>query len=416
MFFGKNETGQGPAPGSNNETPDQGLKDKARRFWNELEAVKKRRLAIAACMALVLIFSAWGYTTRQKDKKNETPDQKTAVEHEISMDPGMMEKSLYTRALDDIQRQQDLIRKLSDKIEDLENAPAVPSRDMPLPEEPGKEQVKKGFFSFPPSPPPPAAVAEPPPPPPDKEEFKLVGGIEIVENSKKPESSEKQGKKKQHIYLPPSFMEASLLSGVAAPTTTAAKGNPLPVLLRIKDLAVLPNQVKANLKGCFVIGEAAGNLAAERVHIRLLTLSCVSKKGKAVIDQSVKGFVVDEDGKVGLAGKVVAKMGMHIARSALAGFLGGAGEAVEESSLNTDYSPVTGTTTRIWSNTDTTHIAKAGIGKGISNAAKELQKFYLQLAEQTMPVIEVGSTKTVTAVISEGTKLDIKEYNSNRDS
>lgn len=55
-------------------------------------------------------------------------------------------------------------------------------------------------------------------------------------------------------------MEATLLSGVAAPTTSAAKGNPLPVLLRIKDLAVLPNKVKANLKGCFAIAEATGNL------------------------------------------------------------------------------------------------------------------------------------------------------------
>ena len=183
------------------------------------------------------------------------------------------------------------------------------------------------------------------------------------------------------------------------------------MLLRIKDLAVLPNKVKADLKGCFAIAEATGNLADERVHIRVLTISCVAKNGDAVIDQKVKGFVVDEDGKVGLAGKVVAKMGIHIARSALAGFLAGFGEAVEQTTANTVYSPTYGTTTQMWTETDTKNVAKMGVGKGISQAAKELQKFYLQLAEQTLPVIEVGATKSVTLVISEGVDLEIKKQN-----
>jgi conjugal transfer pilus assembly protein TraB len=47
-----------------------------------------------------------------------------------------------------------------------------------------------------------------------------------------------------------------------------------------------------------------------------------------VIDQKVKGFIVDQDGKIGLRGKVVAKMGSMIARAALAGFASGVGDAV----------------------------------------------------------------------------------------
>jgi len=142
-----------------------------------------------------------------------------------------------------------------------------------------------------------------------------------------------------------------------------------------------------------------------------LTMSCVAKNGDAVIDQSVKGFVVDEDGKVGLSGKVVAKMGIHIARSALAGFLSGFGEAVETTTSDVSFNPLTGTTTQMWTEDDTKAVTKAGVGKGISQAAKELQKFYLQLAEQTLPVIEVGATKSVTLVISEGVNLDIKRQN-----
>ena len=54
-----------------------------------------------------------------------------------------------------------------------------------------------------------------------------------------------------------------------------------------------------------VIAEATGSLAKERAMVRLVSLSCLDQEGHAVIDQGVKGFVVDRDGKVGLGGRVV---------------------------------------------------------------------------------------------------------------
>jgi len=70
------------------------------------------------------------------------------------------------------------------------------------------------------------------------------------------------------------------LSGLDAPTTSEAKGNPVPVLLRVKTPAVLPNSVKANLKGCFVIADGKGNLATERAELLLVSLSCLDRKGR----------------------------------------------------------------------------------------------------------------------------------------
>lgn len=188
----------------------------------------------------------------------------------------------------------------------------------------------------------------------------------------------------------------------------AALKNPIPVLFRIKDLAVLPNRVKANLKGCFVIGEGIGNLADERVHIRLLTLSCVARNGSAVIDQKVSGFVEDEDGKVGLKGTVVAKLGSTLARSALAGLFGGAGDALKQSATTTQVTGL-GTTNQLWTDTDKNNLIRGGIGGGLSEASKSLQKFYLDLAKQSMPVIEVGSAKEVTLIVDKGVDLKIKE-------
>jgi len=427
MFFGI-KPGDQASNKADHASPDAQASGGIKGFWQRLSPDQKRRIILVGVVTLIVLLALVGYKVKYGSKEDKRA--KVSDEHEIDIDSGMIEKSLYTRTIDIVEQQQKELQKLSKQIDELRNKSSyLPPTDhlmSPLvqvieplettPPEPGKKETtvqepgEKPVKAEPPHPyriPPPVT-----PPAPQKETLEMVGGINIIKNEEKPGDFKKSpDKKKQKIYLPPSFMEATLLSGVAAPTTFAAKSNPLPVLLRIKDLAVLPNKVKADLKGCFAIAEATGNLADERVHIRVLTISCVAKNGDAVIDQKVKGFVVDEDGKVGLAGKVVAKMGIHIARSALAGFLAGFGEAVEQTTANTTYNPTYGTTTQMWTETDTKNVMKAGVGKGISQAAKELQKFYLQLAEQTLPVIEVGATKSVTLVISEGVDLEIKKQN-----
>ncbi len=387
-------------------------------------ASKRRLVTLGLILALLGLFVIGYYAKRGKapDKKKDDPIA------EVRMDQNVIEKSLYAKTEELLiaqKRETDELKKAVKALQtNLEKAPVQEkivsitqpkstqkeNVEIPLPKKPdlaipppppmektGKgDQIPKVLFNT-------AAQAQKSPSP------QFIGGIEMVQA---PQVEEKKGPeddgKKKRIYLPPSFMEATLLSGVAAPTTNAAKGNPLPLLFRVKDLAVLPNKVKADLKGCFVIGSGIGNLADERVHIRLNTLSCVARNGAAVIDQSIKGFIVDGDGKVGLKGRVVAKMGVHIARTALAGFIGGMGDALSDSTKTNTFSALGQPQSQL-KNTDVETIAKAGLGQGISSATKEIQKFYLQLAEQTLPVIEIGSTKEVTIVISEGAGLEIME-------
>lgn len=211
------------------------------------------------------------------------------------------------------------------------------------------------------------------------------------------------------VHLPPSFMEANLLNGVTAPATDVGKNNPIPMLIRVNNLAVLPNNVKSNTKGCFVVAEGYGSLADERVHARLLSLSCINQKGGTVIDQAIKGFVVDTDGKEGMKGHVFAKFGQQIARVAIAGFLEGLGDAMTLGQQEFTYGANTGVRSSQFKNTDPDTLAKAGIGQGIVNVAEDLQKFYLKLAEQSLPVIEVHPTKNITIVISEGVDIAIRK-------
>jgi len=204
--------------------------------------------------------------------------------------------------------------------------------------------------------------------------------------------------------LPPSFMEAKLLTGFDASTSGKGTNNPEPLLLRIQTPAVLPNDIKANLKGCFVIAEAVGRLDKERADVRLVSLSCLSNEGRAIIDTPVKGFVTDSDSKVGLSGRVVSRMGAATARTIVAGFFGGMGDMLKATATNQSTSAL-GTTTSV----DSAQIAKYSLGGGLSEGSASLHDFYLSLAKQATPVIEVGATKKITVIISEGKELEIRE-------
>ncbi len=393
------------------------IKDRVAAMTPESKKKLSTSIIFLGLMCLFII----GYYAKNKEAVEEKTDEPI---EEVRMDQNVLEKSLYAKTEELLIAQKKETNDLKKAIKaiqyTLEQNPQIVQVEVPEKETAKDPPPKENGIAIPKPPPmeeknngdyvPKTLFNTTPPPIPQKSgSSQFVGGIEMVQVTLQvPKDKAGSDSKKKQIYLPPSFMEATLLSGVAAPTTNAAKDNPLPLLFRVKDLAVLPNKVKANLKGCFIIGSGIGNLADERVHIRLNTLSCVAKNGDAVIDQNVKGFVVDEDGKVGLKGRVVAKMGIHIARTALAGFIGGMGDALNDSTRTNTFSAL-GQPQSEFKTADAENIAKAGLGEGISSATKELQKFYLQLAEQTLPVIEIGSTKDVTIVISEGIGLEIME-------
>lgn len=89
----------------------------------------------------------------------------------------------------------------------------------------------------------------------------------------------------------------------------------------------------------------------------------------------------------------------------MAEFFGGMGDMLKASSTTQSTSPL-GTTTSI----DSSQIAKYAVGGGLSEGAASLHDFYLSLAKLATPVIEVGATKNITVIISEGKELEIREY------
>lgn len=201
-------------------------------------------------------------------------------------------------------------------------------------------------------------------------------------------------------YLPSgSFTRALLLGGLDAPTGGQAQRNPQPVLLRLSDNAILPNQFRSRVKECFVVGAGYGDVSSERAYIRTESLSCVTRDGTA-IDVPVKGYVAGEDGKAGMRGRLVSKQGQILANALLAGIASGIGTAFQQSATTNSLSPL-GSTSTIASGKQ----LEAGLGTGVGRALDRLAQYYISLAEKIFPVIEVDAGRTVDVVLTQGIAL-----------
>lgn len=254
-----------------------------------------------------------------------------------------------------------------------------------------------------------SAYRAPPPPPSSLQNaqpgqqsgVQLLGGIgqaSIEQVAARETTSEKKS-----VFLPPSFFEATLLTGIDAPVEGGGESNPRVIVFRVNTPAILPNEVKANLKGCFVVANAWGNLATERVETQLVSLECLGLEGQAVISSSVKGFVTDADGKRDMAGQVVSRASTNFARAALAGMIEGGADAYSESATTT-FSSGFGVT----QGTDGDKVGRAALGEGLSSGASEIRRYLMELVRQTVPAVEVGAAKNVTIFIQEGVNIEIK--------
>lgn len=226
--------------------------------------------------------------------------------------------------------------------------------------------------------------------------IRIIGG-----GAEKQKKAEKLISPIPKAYLPAgTFFEAVLLNGMDAPTNPVAIKNPVPALARIKTDATLPNLFKHDVKECFVLMAGYGSLASERAVIRLESLSCTAEDGK-VLEAKLDGYIVGEDGRVGMRGRLVSKQGQLIAQSLTAGIFAGFGTAITPTAtpglnLNggTSYAlPSVGS------------IATTAVGKGFSDSATTVSKFYLEMASQMTPIVEIDAGRKITLILTKGIEV-----------
>lgn len=203
-------------------------------------------------------------------------------------------------------------------------------------------------------------------------------------------------------FLPVSFTRGTLLGGLDAPTGGQSQSNPQPVLIQLSDNSVLPNQFRGEYRDCFVVAAGYGDISSERAYLRTENLSCVRADG-ATLEVRIQGTVYGEDGKVGMRGRLVTKQGQMLANALLAGVVSGIGQGLSTANTSYSSSPL-GTTASTDSSADA---YRAGIGSGVGKALDRLAQYYIKLAENTFPVIEVDAGREIDVVVTRGVRIDV---------
>lgn len=216
--------------------------------------------------------------------------------------------------------------------------------------------------------------------------------------------------KHSDVFIPAgSILSGVLLNGLDAPTGKKAKKEPMPVLFRIKKEAILPNRFHADLRECFLLAAGFGDLSAERAYFRGETFSCVRQDG-GVIEVPMNAYATGEDGKNGVRGRVVSKQGALLAQSMMAGFLRGFSDAFGRNQvpvLLTGGAGALGGVTPFQS-AFSSQSMEGGALKGAGYAMERLSHFYMDMAEEIYPVIEVDATRQVNFIVQKGTALKLK--------
>ncbi|WP_230354342.1 F-type conjugal transfer pilus assembly protein TraB [Lelliottia sp. WAP21] len=196
-----------------------------------------------------------------------------------------------------------------------------------------------------------------------------------------------------------SFAEAIVVEGADANASVTGDKNTAPMQLRLTGKVQMPNDEEFDLTGCFVTLEAWGDVSSERAIVRTRSISC--KLGDENIDQKIAGHV-SFMGKNGIKGEVVMRNGQILLYAGGAGFLDGIGKGIEKASSTTVGVGATASMTA-------GDIGQAGLGGGVSSAAKTLSDYYIKRAEQYHPVIPIGAGNEVTLVFQDGFQLETLE-------
>lgn len=401
-------------------------------------AVKRRQMLLLAGIAGTIVAGTLLSVSLTGNRSNEAPPAKPQSTNILApgaqVDPrdawrGQADaqlKSIEQRSRDLAQRNAELegqSKEMLERLKKLEGSGLTPLPPPPVtapaarpsfgPDRPGGAAPDPGPQRFPPPPPPLPQAALPgaglPPPPGVTSITPTPAGIvsivlgDTAAKGAKPTANAAPGPETHRDtrrYLPSgAFTRAILLGGLDAPTGGQAQRNPQPVLLRLADNAILPNQFRARVKECFIVGAGYGDVSSERAYIRTESLSCVTRDGTA-IDVPVKGYVAGEDGKAGMRGRLVSKQGQILANALLAGVASGIGHAFTQSSTTLSVSPL-GTTSTV----DPGKQLEAGLGTGVGKALDRLAQYYISLAEKVFPVIEVDAGRSVDVVLTQGVAL-----------
>ncbi|MFC0180963.1 TraB/VirB10 family protein [Thorsellia kenyensis] len=198
-----------------------------------------------------------------------------------------------------------------------------------------------------------------------------------------------------------SILSGTLITGMDAPTHDLARKEPFPALLRIEKEAIMPNHHFSDIRFCFLVMGGYGDLSSERAYLRAETLSCIFEDDR-VVETPLEAYAVGEDGKTGIRGRLVSKQGQLVAKSLMAGFLQGLAGAFDVNPVPTIQTSDIGTKP-IYQNMMSQEALEGAALKGSAKALDRVAKFYLDMAQNMFPVIEIDASRQIEMIVTRGT-------------
>jgi len=218
---------------------------------------------------------------------------------------------------------------------------------------------------------------------------------------------EDQEKFDYSMFIPAgSIVSGTILTGMDAPTDQAAMQDPVPALIRIKHDAILPNRNSSDIRECFITAAGFGDLSSERAMLRSERISCVTTENK-VIETPFTAYAVGEDSKAGIRGRLVSKQGAVLANAMIAGFASGLATAFQPQAIPVLAQSSSGQTQ--YQQPQASDVLTSAAYGGASTSMEKLADYFLELADEMHPVIEVDAGRKISFVVQTGFELRFAE-------
>jgi len=237
---------------------------------------------------------------------------------------------------------------------------------------------------------------------------------QVISNEEKALAKLEKQKANHNYHVMVGLTRAYMITGAYAPAFSAGEEEPLPVLLQAEGDILIANDDIENVDRCLLIGSAKGNMNSKTADIRLVKISCSLNEGKQMIEGNIAGWVIGENGIPGVPGELLHKNGAWLAQTFVAGFM----QTFSDALSNTGTTQISlGGTTSNGSSTNVpvgeavTNNAAAAAGGGLSTVFGKLGEYYLKMAEQIFPVIEVKAGRTVNILLKGGEDLEVRDFN-----
>ena len=231
-----------------------------------------------------------------------------------------------------------------------------------------------------------AGMQAPPPAPPPRLRILRPGDAAPAQGSGTPPPALPPPEGGPWVRLPVgSLVTGELLTGAFA---TKVRGDALPVLVQLRSAYSGPNDTEIPLEGCLMIGKATADLQSVRARVEAVSLSCVLPDGTS-FERPVKGYFTGEDGTLGVPGRWEFRSGRW-----LANLLSAMGTTAAGVYADVAIARELGA-------------AGAILGDvGTSETTARIQGFFLERAEEILPVVWVESQTPVYVVMLEGLTIE----------